>query len=278
MKTPSDQPRNPLSTPDLWDQISEGYDEATREFLGKFSQVGLSRVRPLSEWRVLDVACGPGTTTLQVAPLVARVDALDFSRSMLDRLQEHVTHAGHTNVVLHQGDGHNLPFAEDTFDCAVSMFGLMFFGDRPRGLRELLRVLRPRGRVMLSSWAPIERSPVLVHMFDALRVIDPSQASVRANIESLENPDLFRTEVTEAGFVNVELHEVECDMEFADADAWWRAIARGAVPALATKKRLGAAQWAAREELALAHLRKVLAPQTRLWSTAYLVFAEAGSQ
>lgn len=68
-------------------------------------------------------------------------------------------------------DGQKLE--NDRFDAAFSMFGLMFFPDKVRGLKEIHRVLKPKGKIAVSSWAPISNSILMQCLFGALRKANP---------------------------------------------------------------------------------------------------------
>ena len=112
--------------------MAEGYQETTRSYLEAFSATGLKLVGFDESTEVVDVACGPGTTALQLAPKVRRIACVDFSEGMLARLRLNIAAAGLSNIEVHQADGQALPFPDESFDLAVSMFGLMFFPDRAR--------------------------------------------------------------------------------------------------------------------------------------------------
>jgi len=122
---------------------------------------------------VLDVAAGPGTLALSAAKQVAHVSALDFSSAMIERLRRDAAALGYANIDAQVGDGQALPYPDGSFDAAFSMFGLIFFPDRNAGLRQLNRVLRPGGRVVIGSWAPFEPASALVTLFAALQVALP---------------------------------------------------------------------------------------------------------
>src|SRR4029077_9096481 len=104
-----------------------------------------------------DVAAGPGTLSLIAAAAGARVSAIDFSERMVDEFRTRAAAAGLAGALdIRVGDGQALPFESAAYDCACSIFGLMFFPDRHAGLREMRRVLRPGGRAIVSSWVPFD--------------------------------------------------------------------------------------------------------------------------
>jgi SAM-dependent methyltransferase len=107
--------------------------------------------------RVLDVACGTGALTLAVAERVGRegsVVGLDANPEMLA-----VARRKPAAVEWLEGRAEALPLPDASFDAVVSQFGLMFFDDRPAALREMMRVLRPGGRLAVAVCDGIERSP-----------------------------------------------------------------------------------------------------------------------
>ena len=107
--------------------------------------------------RVLDVACGTGVLARAVAErtgATGAVTGLDLNPGML-AVARRVAPA----IEWKQGRAEALPFEDQSFDAVVCQFGLMFFEDRPAALREMLRVLRPGGRLAVAVWDAIDRSP-----------------------------------------------------------------------------------------------------------------------
>src|SRR3954469_20025764 len=126
-------PPGPLSVSGPWDLVSLGYAAEAHAVMLPFSRDAIALLDPEPAARVLDVAAGSGMLTLEIAPRVARVDAVDFSNEMLARLEEGRKARGLDNVHACWADGQALPFENATFDAAFSMFGLMFFPDRKQG-------------------------------------------------------------------------------------------------------------------------------------------------
>lgn len=95
----------------------------------------------------LDVACGSGKLTAELARLAGtsgRVVGLDFSPQMLE-----VARRDHPGIEFLEGDALNLPFDAATFDASTIGFGLRNLSDPIRGLREMLRVVKPGGRAVV---------------------------------------------------------------------------------------------------------------------------------
>ncbi|HSO35913.1 MAG TPA: class I SAM-dependent methyltransferase [Labilithrix sp.] len=262
---------SPLSAPEPWDHVADGYADEAPWLVGPFSMRAAALARLDARTKVVDVACGPGTTTLRIASRVAHVSALDFSAPMISRLRRDLEARGLRNVTAVAGDGQALPFPDVSFDVAFSMFGLMFFPDRARGFTELWRVLRPGGTAVVSSWAPLARSPLMQAMFGALRAADPAMPEPRPDPSSLENPEVFEREMRAAGFVDVAIHPHEEAIAVDDAEALWDRMVRSSAPLVMLRRKLGEATWATRAEVARAWLRERIGPTpTALATVAFL--------
>jgi len=111
--------------------------------------------------KVLDLGCGDGTTALPAARRGADVLGVDIARNLVEagnrRAQEH----GLTNLRFQEGDACNLSeLADDTFDLVVSIFGAMFAPKPFDVAKEMVRVTRPGGRIVMGNWIP--NDPTLV--------------------------------------------------------------------------------------------------------------------
>jgi SAM-dependent methyltransferase len=108
---------------------------------------------------VLDLACGTGEPAITIATRIptSHVTALDLSADLLAIADQRATQRALTNISTLQADVHQLPFPDEQFDLATSRFGVMFFVDIDRALRELHRVLQPGARACFAVWGPKEQ-------------------------------------------------------------------------------------------------------------------------
>lgn len=267
-------PVSPLAQPHPWSKVSSGYDKFTRGFLAKYSEKGLAELDLKPEHVFLDVACGPGTVSLIASPQVRAVQALDFSPEMVELCRAHLGRSGISNVETRVADGQDLPFDDETFDRAVSMFGLMFFPDRIRGMREMRRCLKPGGRALISSWAPVSRSPLMRAMFDAGRAANPESPPPKENPESLENPEVFERELREAGFSNIRIEPCFCAYDYGSGEQLWEEMVEGAVPLVMARESMPKDEWESFSKKCRRYLMETFEGAPELGSTAYLAFAE----
>ena len=103
--------------------------------------------------RVLDVAAGNGNASLAAARRFADVTSTDYVPALLDKGAARAAAEG-LDVTFQVADVEDLPFADASFDVVLSTFGAMFAPDHQRTADEMLRVLRPGGRLALASWTP----------------------------------------------------------------------------------------------------------------------------
>ena len=111
--------------------------------------------------KVLDLGCGDGTTALPAARLGADVLGVDIANNLVEAGNERAKSEGLTNCTFQVGDATNLHELEhDTFDLVVSIFGAMFAPKPFDVAKEMVRVTRPGGRIVMGNWIP--NDPTLV--------------------------------------------------------------------------------------------------------------------
>lgn len=103
--------------------------------------------------RVLDVACGSGNASLAAARAGCHVTGVDFVPSLLERARVRAAAEG-LEATFTEGDAQAIPMADDSYDAAISVFGVMFAPDQEACADELARVTRPGGTIALANWTP----------------------------------------------------------------------------------------------------------------------------
>lgn len=105
--------------------------------------------------RVLDLGCGDGTTALPMAQLGAEVIGIDIARNLVDAGNRRAAAAGLTRLKFQEGDASNLQEVNNhSFDVTVSMFGAMFAPKPFDVAKEMVRVTKPGGRIVMGNWIP----------------------------------------------------------------------------------------------------------------------------
>jgi SAM-dependent methyltransferase len=125
-----------------------------------------------SDDTVLDVACGPGLVVCAFARAVRHATGIDVTPAMLDRARAHAAEEGVANVTWRAGDVTALPFADGEFSLVVSRFAFHHFPDPAAVLREMVRVCRRGGKVVVADMTPDPAKAAMLDRMEKLR--DPS--------------------------------------------------------------------------------------------------------
>jgi len=215
--------------PEGWSDSAAAYHEWFAPLSARFAVNALRLLRLRPGERLLDVAAGTGSLALQAARAGARVCAVDFAPGMVRLARELLSGAG-AAVCVEQMDGQALRYASASFDAACSMFGLIFFPDPGTGLRELCRVVRPGGQVLVTSWDrdgfPLPRAvqQALLAVRDLPRPSGPGPALRLADRRTLE------TFLIRAGLREVAVLEVTHDWVIPDPAALFRSLPQWSAP------------------------------------------------
>lgn len=167
---------------------------------------------------VLDVGCGTGRSTRDIARIASRGDVLgiDLSSRMLQHARKSAEAEGLTNARFEQGDAQVHPLAVGAYDVAVSVFGAMFFNDPVAAFTNIRAAVRPGGFVALLTWRELGRNDWLTSVRAAAamgRSLPGPQISQPGPL-GLADPDYVRRVLGDAGLLDVALDEVDEPMEF----------------------------------------------------------------
>jgi ubiquinone/menaquinone biosynthesis C-methylase UbiE len=141
------------TTRDQWQTAAEAWfrwSPTLNQWLGKSTEIMLEMAGISTGHHVLDVAAGAGEqsiTTAKKVGITGFVLATDISSNILEFAQQMAKQAGLKNIETQVMDGENLTIPDSTFDAVISRVGLIYFPDQQRALKEMLRVLKPGGKV-----------------------------------------------------------------------------------------------------------------------------------
>lgn len=214
---------DPIAVNSMFGRIARRYDLANRLLSGgtdvRWRRALVAAVRDGNPREVLDLATGSGDVAFALSrglPAGTRVLGMDFCQPMLDQAEVKKAAAPapqYKNVRFQAGDALALPLPDEGFDAVTIAFGLRNLADRPRGLREMRRVLRPGGRLFILEFSQPHRWFRPLYYF-YLRKLLPGIAGVvtgdRAayvylndTIAQFPGREALAAEIASAGFTNV---------------------------------------------------------------------------
>lgn len=210
-----------------WDEIAPGYDRTNTPTQMWLGNEGLRRTRLRASMRFLDVAAGSGALSIPAARLGAKVLATDQSAVMLELLRARARKEGlaiETRVM----DGHALELEDDSFDVAGSQFGVMLFPDMPKGIRELARVVRPGGQVLMTAYGDPHEIEFLAFLVGAIQSVRPDFDGPPMDPPPLEfqlaDPARLRKELTAVGLRDIAVETIKESAGFRSGKDLWEWI------------------------------------------------------
>ena len=156
---------------------------------------------------MLELACGTGIVTRHLFDRIgpsAKLTATDLNDAMIDYAR--TKFAPETSVEWKQADATELPFADRSFDAAICQFGLMFFPDKEKAVRETYRVLKPGGTFLFNVWDLIEQNDLPRTARDVISKFFEDDPPDFYDVPfSFHDPETIRSLLCAAGFNNGQL-------------------------------------------------------------------------
>lgn len=169
-----------------------------------------ARIQARHPRHILEVAAGSGALTRAILTQCrSDVDivATDLNQAMLDVA---MTKSSARNVSWKQADALALPFDRARFDLVACQFGVMFFPDKVKAYREVLRVLEPSGTFLFNSWGSLDENPITRTVSDTLAAIFPDNPPrfMERTPHGYHSLERITADLNEAGFGNVAIEKV----------------------------------------------------------------------
>jgi len=228
----------------IFDRASATYGQVGPGYFAYFGERLVERAGLATGMRVLDVACGRGAVLFPAAQRVGEtgsVVGIDLSPGMVQATSGEIAERGIGNATVQVMDGEQLNFPDATFDALTCAFSI-FFMSESAALSEFHRVLRPGGRIAISTWEPVGQSSAEAARWawhdDLLKRYLPADPSAltSANSAAMQTQEQLADRVARAGFLDVVVHSDAATFTYASPQEWWQVrwsiVLRGALEAL----------------------------------------------
>ena len=199
------------TTRDQWQTAAEAWyrwSPTLKQWLGKATNKMLEMAGISAGHRVLDVAAGAGEQSITTAKKVGAtgyVLATDISPNILEFAKQMAKQEGLNNIETQVMDGENLTIPDATFDAVISRVGLIYFPDQQRALKEMLRVLKPGGKVAAIVYSTPDKNKFFSVPVSIIRnrAKLPPPLPGQPGPFSLGAEGIIEKAFTQAGFINV---------------------------------------------------------------------------
>jgi ubiquinone/menaquinone biosynthesis C-methylase UbiE len=223
-----------------WNKFSPGWkkwNDLMMDFLKPVGDEIIRSINPKGTDVVLDIAAGTGEPGLTIATMLkgGKVIITDLSEDMLEIAKEHAKERGINNIETRACDVSELPFADNTFDAISCRFGFMFFPDMLLAAKEMVRVLKPGGRIAVAVWNVPEKN------FWVTVTGGTINRNMQLPVPPPEAPGMFRCAeegliqglFQQAGLKNISEKEVTGKLKSGTTDVYWNMMTEVAAPFVA---------------------------------------------
>ncbi len=207
-----------------FDTVAQGYDHPSLSFFPETARRMVDYLNLKIDDQLLDVCTGTGVVALTAAEKIieGKVTGIDLSSGMLQQAKNKAANKKLNNTVFLQMDLDHLEFPDATFDVATSSFGIFFLEDMSRAMSNIVRTVKPGGKVTISSFTGDAFSPMadlFVKRFESMgREVPPLSWKRLATNELLE--ELFNA----AGITKVTIHHEPLGYNMTTAQMWWDVV------------------------------------------------------
>src|SRR5688572_1920511 len=224
-----------MTTPDAatakatatYNSAADFYDGPANSFWERFGRATVEGLQLPSGARVLDVCCGSGASAIPAAEKIGptgSVLGVDLAENLLERARAKARERGLQNVEFRIGDMLDLRLPDSEFDAVVCVFGIFFVPDMAAAVRELWRVIRPGGRLAITTWGPRFLEPANTAFWNAIREVRPDLYKGFNPWDRICDPSSLRALLSEAGVDQAEVVAEAGSHPIPSPEAWWAAV------------------------------------------------------
>ena len=211
-----------------WNKFSPSWkkwDDLNMDLLKPMGDEIIRSINPRGAEVVLDIAAGTGEPGLTIATMLkgGKVVITDLSEDMLEIARENALKRDIKNIETRVCDVCALPFADNTFDAISCRLGFMFFPDMLLAAKEMVRVLKPGGKIATSVWNVLENNFWITAILETIsRHMDlPAPLPGAPGMFRCAKEGLISDLFLQAGLKNIKQKEITAKMQFKTADIYW---------------------------------------------------------
>jgi ubiquinone/menaquinone biosynthesis C-methylase UbiE len=222
-----------------YNSAADHFDDTPLAFWSRYGHRTVERLNLQPGSTVLDVGCGTGASALPAAEIVGpngSVTGVDLAEKLLEQARAKAAQRHFRNVSFRMGDMTALGFPDGHFDAVISVFSVFFVPDMEVAVRELWRMIKPGGKLAITTWGPRFFEPVYTIWREAVRAERPDLYSVFNPWDRITSPDQLRQLVESSGVVDAEIVPESGNQPLHSPQDWWTIVLgsglRGTVDAM----------------------------------------------
>ena len=210
-----------------YNAAADFYDHPANTFWGRYGRRTVERLGLHEGERVLDVCCGSGASAIPAAQMIGpsgSVVGVDLADNLLELARRKARAENLANIEFRSGDITQLLFEADSFDVAICVFGIFFVPDMSAAVSELQRVLRPGGKLAITTWGPRFFEPANTAFWNSVRNVRPDLYKGFNPWDRISEVEDLRSLLVAIGFENLQIVADSGSQPVNSPSDWWAMI------------------------------------------------------
>lgn len=210
-----------------YNAAADYFDHPTNTFWDRFGRATVDRLELARGAAVLDVCSGSGASAIPAAHAVGpegHVIGVDLAENLLKLAEAKAERLGLGNLEFRVGDMMSLGYPDACFDAVVCVFGIFFVPDMPAAVRELWRLLRPGGKLAITTWGPDFFEPANSVFWEAVLSVAPELHRTFNPWDRISTPSGLEAMLRESGIARSEIMTETGMHPIGTPAAWWTAL------------------------------------------------------
>lgn len=207
-----------------YNAAADYFDHPVSSFWHRFGRRTTELLQLQPNEIVLDVCCGSGGSALPAAEAVGlngKVIAVDLAERLVALGKSKADERGLSNIEFKTADMLTLGYADNSFDVVICVFGIFFVPDMVAATKELWRMVRPGGRLAITTWGPELFEPANTAFWQAISSERPDLMKGFNPWERISTPTGLRQMLQEAGVMNPDIIEEPGTHPLSSPEDWW---------------------------------------------------------
>lgn len=210
-----------------YNATADSFDDPANEYWERYGRRTVERLNLASGSNVLDVACGTGASALPAAEIVGssgRVIGIDLAENLLKLGRIKAKAHGFKNIEFQQGDMTKLDFGDNVLDAVVCVFGIFFVTDMESLVAELWRVVKPGGKLAITTWGPDLFEPMYSAFDNVLKKVRPDLVSDFRPWDRITTVSAVEQLFMNGGTTNNATEAEQGEQKLFNKDSWWKVV------------------------------------------------------